>query len=36
MNDRQTCIVIAVAAALWGSDAKADAPKEIKTESGKP
>lgn len=36
MNDRRICIVIAVAAALCGSNAKADAPKEIKTESGKP
>lgn len=36
MNNRQMCIVIAVSAALCGSNAKADAPKDVKAESGKP
>lgn len=35
-NDQLKVIVIAVSAALCGSNALADAPKEIKTESGKP
>ncbi|MES2193617.1 MAG: hypothetical protein V4517_04315 [Pseudomonadota bacterium] len=36
MNDRRMCIAMAVAVTLCGSAAKADAPKEIKAESGKP
>ena len=36
MNERSMCVVIAMVAAMCGSDAKADAPKDIKTESGKP
>jgi hypothetical protein len=36
MNDRLVCMTIAIAAVLCVSNAQADSPKEIKTESGKP